>query len=363
MIKTEQLDQNFKINDFEEDIELDYYYPTTSKQMNVYGLLDRLNLCRFPKEDLEEIEKENPNVCFLAKDTSGACITFRTNSKKLVLEANVGPIRLINSMPLTGITGFDIYIKKNNKWKYLNVTRIDYPKNHIKFALFDNFSGTNDILIHFPLYNSVENIRIGLTKGAMIEALEERKTTLVIYGTSLTQGGCASRPGNSFVNMISRETNYNIYNFGFSGNGLGEKSVIDAICKIKDVEMFIIDYDANAGSTGSLFTTLEPIVQKIRMTYPSIPILIISRIPYVLEEYFPSIREKMVKRRNFQENFVKECQKIDKRLFYLDGEYLLGEAYNDCYADDIHLNDLGFRKLADGIKNKIIKILKENNNA
>lgn len=363
MMKTEQLDQNFKINSFEEDIELDYYYPATSDKMNVYGLLDRMHLCRFTKEDLEEIEKENPNVCFLAKDTSGACITFKTNSKKLVLEANVGPIRLINSMPLTGITGFDIYIKKNKKWKYLNVTRIEYPENHIKFALFDNFTGLNEVLIHFPLYNSVENIRIGLTKGAIIEPLEERKPLIVIYGTSLTQGGCASRPGNSFVNMISRKTNYNIYNFGFSGNGLGEKSVIDAICKIENVDMFIIDYDANAGSTGSLFTTLEPIVQKVRMTYPNIPILIISRLPYILEEYFPYIREKMMKRRTFQENFVKEYQEIDKNLYYLDGESLFDEAYHDYYADDIHLNDLGFKKLADVLKNKIVEILKEDNNA
>lgn len=363
MIKTEQLDQNFKINRFEEDGELDYYYPATSNQMNVYGLLDRSNLCRFPKEDLEKIEKENPNVCFLAKDTSGACITFQTNSKKLVLEATIGPIRLINSMPLTGITGFDIYIRKHNKWNYLNVTRVEYPHNHIQFTLFDNFTGTNEVLIHFPLYNSVENVRIGLTKGATMEPLEERKPTIVIYGTSLTQGGCASRPGNSFVNMISRETNYNIYDFGFSGNGLGEQSVIDAICKIKDVDMFIIDYDANAGSTGSLFTTLEPIVQKVRKTYPSIPILIISRLPYVLEEYFPYIREKMEKRRNFQENFVKTYRKIDENLYYLNGEFLLGEAYHDYHADDIHLNDLGFRKLADSIKQKIVEILKEKDNA
>lgn len=363
MIKTEQLDQNFKVDNFEDDIELDYYYPATSDKMNVYGLLDRVNLCRFPKKDLAKIEKENPNVCFLAKDTSGACITFRTNSNKLVLEANIGPIRLINSMPLTGITGFDVYIKKNNKWKYLNVTRIEYPENHIKFALFSEFTGIHEILIHFPLYNSVESIRIGLTKGSTIEPLDERKPLIVIYGTSLTQGGCASRPGNSFINMISRETNYNIYNFGFSGNGLGEKSVIDAICKIKDVDMFIIDYDANSGSTRSLFTTLEPIVKKVRETYSDIPILIISRLPYVLEEYFPYIREKMAKRRTFQENFVREHREKDKNLYYLDGESLLGKDYHDYHADDIHLNDLGFRKLADSIKNKVVEILKENNNA
>lgn len=363
MIKTENLDSNFKVNAFTEDDTLDYYDPSTCEKMNLYGFLDKENYCRFPKEEMEAIHKENPNVCFLAKDTSGGCLTFKTNSKKLVLEASVGPIRMINSMPLTGITGFDIYIKQKDKWEYLNVTRVAYPSTHIQFVLFDNLSGTHEILIHFPLYNSVEKLRIGLTKGATLEPLKKREPQIVIYGTSLTQGGCASRPGNGFVNILSRELDANIYNFGFSGNGLGEPSVINAICKIKKVDLFIIDYDANAGSTGSLFTTLEPMYQTIRKAYPTIPILVISRLPYILESYFSYIKEKMEKRRSFQEAFVKAHQPSDPLLFYLDGQNLLGKSFNDYYADDIHLNDLGFRKLADEIKNKIKELLKENKNA
>lgn len=363
MKQTEQLDKNFNSKNFIDKDDLIYYNPSTSDKMDIYGLLDKENYHRFFEEDLKNIEKENPNVSFLAKDTSGGAILFKTDSSKLVIDATVGPIRLTNSMPLTGITGFDLYIKRDGKWEYLNVTRVEYPNTNFKYVLFDGFSGMHEILINFPLYNSVEQIKIGLCKNAKVEKIQKREKNIVIYGTSLTQGGCASRPGNAYPNILARELNYNVYNFGFTGNGLGEKSVINAICKIKNIDMFIIDYDANAGSTGSLFTTLDEIVKKIRKTYQLIPIVIISRIPYVLEPYNKYILEKMTRRRSFQEEYVLNNAKNDLNLYYINGNHLLGELYNDCYSDDIHLNDLGFRLFFDNIKNKLQEILKEKKNA
>jgi lysophospholipase L1-like esterase len=176
----------------------------------------------------------------------------------------------------------------------------------------------------------------------------------VIYGTSITQGGCVSRPGMAYSNILSRRLNAQFVNLGFSGNGRGEPELARIISQIPDISFIFLDYEANANN--DIKNTLNPFIDILRESYSSVPILVISKIRYAAATDGSKAYQSLMNLRDFQKNLVRQrINAGDKNIFFLDGSEILGEDFDECTVDGVHPSDLGSMRIAD----VLLKIIQE----
>lgn len=317
---------------------------------------------RLPLNKKELFEEVNPNLNILGENTAGGQIAFRSNSKKILVRAkNLTGHNMVN-MPATGQCGFDCYIgQRGERLKFYGITRFDIKEKEYECEIVNNLKGNEirDVLINFPLYDGVTEVEIGIEEGA--ELLPPKpfngEGKIVFYGTSITQGGCATRPGMAYTNILSRWLNKEVINLGFSANGLGEYEMADVIAGIKEVSCIVLDYEANAATTGRLEASLTGFIDIIRKSHPLVPILVVSRIPYLADFYDEELLKKRNGYRNFQLKTVEERRmKGDENIHFLNGHDLMDEYFDEYTVDFIHPTDLGFWKMAEGFY-KVIKDL------
>ena len=228
MSNISEIDKNLAVNEVTSTDGL-IFRNCLSSPFSLHGLLPTTPFFRLP---LEIAETVNPGVMGLCRNTAGGRVRFKTTSRRIVLQVEYDGISPMPHMPLTGSAGFDMYIFADGAYSYAGsfIPPIDC-KDSFKSEITLHDNSVRDITINFPLYNSVKTVRIGLEEGALLSCSDgyTDKKPIVFYGSSITQGGCASRPGNSYQALISRRFNIDYFNFGFSGNALGEKTMADYI--------------------------------------------------------------------------------------------------------------------------------------
>lgn len=337
--------------------------PRTCETMRIYGFnwLDTDKVYRrLPLASVSEISRCCPLINNLAEKTSGGQIHFRTNSGKIRIKAKMKERPSMSGMTAVAQGGFDCYA--GNDYDHLlfyNTARFELDKTEYEFTLFENEPSMKLIVINFPLYGGIEEVLIGLEESAILEAPEPLDPgRIVIYGTSITQGGCASRPGLSFTNILSRRLKSEFLNFGFSGNAFGEIEIARILAKIENVKLYIIDYEANGGTNGKLALTLEAFIKTIRAAHPFVPIAVLSRIKYLFDDLHEEMGIRRQGIRQFQIDTVTKLRnQNDANLHFIDGSALLGDNYSEFTVDGIHPNDLGFMKIADSLEWQIARIL------
>ncbi|WP_052476050.1 SGNH/GDSL hydrolase family protein [Cohnella kolymensis] len=292
-----------------------------------------------------------PAVDDLANCTAGGQIRFQTNSSRLSVKVRLTGTADMNHMPATGQCGFDCYIGASGEQKYYNTTKYDHTKKEYEFAMFEKMdAGVQNMTLYFPLYMGVEEVLIGLDPEAEIAAPPPYSSDkrIVIYGTSITQGGCAARPGMAYTNILSRKINLEFINLGFSGNGKGEAEVAHAISEIPNPQLFVLDYEANSVSPELLESTLPEFIRIYRGKHPKVPIVVLSQIRYARETFDHGLLELRQRRKSIQMNIVNKLrQQGDDKLYFCDGEQLLGDDYSECTVDGVHPTDLGFIRMAE----------------
>jgi lysophospholipase L1-like esterase len=324
-------------------------------------------LVGFPWIDKEKVYRRLPlqpkwpirlAVNDLANSTAGGQIQFQSDSAKILLRVKLRQSSGMYHMPATGQSGFDLYVGGPFKQRYLATSKFSATTKDYEVTLFNASKGNRHFTLNFPLYNGVESVEIGVMAGATIApplpyASDGR---VVVYGTSITQGGCASRPGMAYPNILSRRINQEFVNLGFSGNGKGEPALAKLINQIDHKKLIILDYEANAGET--IRKTLAPFVDLLRAHDKDIPILIMSKIRYAGELNSHSQLETARGRAKFQADFVRARQAAgDKNIHFLNGGSLLGEHAHECTVDGVHPTDLGFMKMAEAIQPMIKTII------
>lgn len=316
---------------------------------------------RLPLRTKELFHKVNPCLNDLCENTAGGQISFRTDSTRILLRAKLTGVHNMSNMTAVGQFGFDCYLGQNGeRLKFYGITRFDITKDEYECEMVANLAKDQirDVLIHFPLYGGIKEVEIGLDEDAVVQEPKayEKPGKIVFYGTSITQGGCASRPGMAYTNILSRWLNYECINFGFSANGLGEPEMADRIAEIEDVSMVVLDYEANAGTNGKLELTLVEFIHIIRRKHPFVPILVLSRIPYTGDYYNKALMERRNGLRDFQRQVVMDKKKSgDNNIYFYNGNDLMDEYFDEYTVDFIHPTDLGFFKMAE----KLFPLLKE----
>ncbi len=295
----------------------------------------------------------------LANYTAGGQISFQSDSPLIAVKVALAGPACMNHMPATGQCGFDLYVGNPSAQRYHNTTKYDHTKTDYEALLFEHPDKVmRNVTLNFPLYQGVKGMAVGLAPDARIQPCLPWSTTgrIVVYGTSITQGGCASRPGMAYTNILSRALNVEFINLGFSGNGKGEPDVIKTFASIPDPVLFVLDYEAN--SAGTLLDTLPPAINIIRDSHPRIPILVVSRITYARDATHREALQTRDCSRDRQALLIANMRKRgDHRLYFLDGTTLLGQDYDECTVDGVHPNDLGFMRMARAMEPEIRKIL------
>lgn len=349
MVNIADIDKNFKV---ETKIEKEgiKFYNSLSKPFKIYGVFfENGKFRRMPEETAKKVSE---GVYRLHSHTAGGRVRFRTDSPYIAINVKMGAVSRMNHFPITGTGGFDVYINEGDGEIY---HRTMVPPSNIEegYESLVPFlkSGMRDVTINFPLYSEVTELYIGLDENALIEEPSpyREEKPIVYYGSSITQGGCASRPGNCYQAYISRRFNCDYINLGFSGNAHAEEEIINHI-KNMDMSIFVYDYDHNARDAQFLKDTHEKMFKAIRKTHPDTPVIMMSAPKWVLFDEWE-------KRRNIiAETYKKAVQEGDKNVYFLDNKALMSLCENNGTVDNVHPNDFGFASMARALGDIIEKI-------
>ena len=303
-----------------------------------------------------------PAVDSLANCTAGAQMRFETDSRRLSIRVVLAAPASMYHMPATGQCGFDCYIGAPGQQRYFSTTKYDHKQAEYEVVMFDSDNADlKNITLNFPLYQGVKEVSIGIEPNAKISAPPQYEDggNVIFYGTSITQGGCASRPGMAFTNILSRRINREFVNLGFSGNGKGEPELAYIINEIPDVACYVLDYDANVTSVEAMQQTLPEFIRILREDHPETPILVISRVPAANEFYDNAALEKRLGKAKVQRDTVSLLQSQgDQNVSFLSGEDLMGDDYLEATVDGSHPTDLGFWLMANSLEPVIKKLLR-----
>jgi len=286
----------------------------------------------------------------MRKCASGGAVRFRTNSHLLGVKWELEPDAIDKSPRMTAnmATGFDFYYGEPGHMTFagcINANSEDGVHYRDTKHLSDE-KVMREITLNFPLYSAVKRLEIGLDPDAVIEMPSPMKyeKPVVFYGSSITQGGCASRPGLNYTALLSRKLGFDQINLGFSGAAKGEDFLAEMISKIP-MAAFVMDYDHNSNKVEYLQATHEKFFNIIRKENPDLPIVMISR-PNT-DRYpnrFQLFRDVIL---NTYNNALAAG---DRHVYFVDGEKLFGEEDRlECTVDNIHPNDMGFYRMYKGI--------------
>jgi len=310
--------------------------------------------CRLPQAALPV---QNAGVQELAWHTAGAQVRFRTTSPVIAVQVELRNVASMNHMPSSGQSGFDLYLGTGNGKRYAKTLIPPVGQKEHAGVLLQAGTTPGEIreaTINFPLYNGVNTVRIGLLPGA--EMLPPTPFAvakpILFYGSSITQGGCASRPGNAYCQMVARRFDAECLNFGFSGSARGELAMAEVLAGL-DPAVFVLDYDHNAPTVEHLQQTHAVFFRYLRERKPALPVVLVSR-PDVDLNPADGDRRKAVIRRTYEDAVTAG----DRHVYFVDGLLLFGAADRDaCTVDGCHPNDLGFYRMAQAIAPAVEKAL------
>ncbi len=294
--------------------------------------------------------KVTDSVWNLSRHSAGMTTYFKTDASEIHVDYQVTSSNLaMPHMPATGVSGLDLYAKNSSgKWQWVAVLP---PKSQTTQSLLISglTSGVKEFAVYLPLYNGTEYLKIGVPKGQLFETVAPRSTKpLVFYGTSITHGACASRPGMPHPSILGRRLNLPIINLGFSGNGRMDIEVGEFLKEIS-AAAYVIDCLPNMTAAEVAAKTV-PLVQLLRSNHPDTPILLIEDRSYSNSWIIPAQKQRNdTSRRALREQFDKLQQTGVEKLFYVDGESLLGEDRDDT-TDGSHPSDLGFYRHANAME-------------
>ena len=295
----------------------------------------------------------NRGAKFLANHTSGVCVRFRSDSPEIRLRAELRYGLDMNHMTRCGSCGFDCYRRLPGGKLLFNKSVQPDPKQKKVMTV----AGVNperklcDWVIHFPLYGGVRQVSVGVQEGARVLPPRPHRVEkpVLFYGSSITQGGCASRPGNMYPSLLGRRVDAPIIDLGFSGSGKGEIAVARAIAEL-ELSAFVMDYDHNAPDAEHLRRTHEPFFLAIREKQPHLPVIMMSRCD------FYGTPGELERREIIRTTWQHAVDNGDRCVYFIDGETLFGGDGRDaCTVDGCHPNDLGFYRMY----RKILPVLQQ----
>ena len=300
----------------------------------------------FDRLPAEADGKVTPAVWGLSRDSAGLMFRFRTDATTIYAHYKVTKPQLaMPHMPATGVSGLDLYARdKDGKWRWVQVARPG--SQEMKVRLAENLDpGEREYALYLPLFNGVEFLHVGVPEGKQLTGLKPRAKPVVFYGTSITHGACASRPGMVHTAILGRRFDMPVVNLGFSGNGRMDQAVGDFLVRI-DAAAYVIDCLPNMNAK-EVSQKCGPLVKQLRAARPDTPIVLVedrrNTDSWIIAGRRQHHDDNHAALKAAYEQLLKEGV---KGLSYVPGDHLYGDD-GDGATDGSHASDLGFFRQAD----------------
>lgn len=296
----------------------------------------------------------------LSRHSTGLCVRFNTASPTIRARWSLtSPNLAMPHMPATGVSGLDLYVRTEQGWQWLANGRPAAADSQV--TLVSGLpAGEREYLLYLPLYNGVKSVELGLPLDAALAPAAPRPTgrdkPILFYGTSITQGGCASRPGMVHSAILGRWLDRPVINLGFSGNGRMEVELAELLSEL-DPAVYVIDCLPNMNA-AEVAERVIPFVERLRQSRPDTPILLVEDRSYTDSYLVQSKRERNETSRAALKKCYESLQSAGvKHLHYLAGDKLLGDDAEGT-VDSSHPTDLGFWRQAEAFRPALEPLLK-----
>lgn len=344
-----KIDKNF-IVDSKIDREGLEFYDIDESPFKIHGVF-REGECyrRMPESAAKNVSS---GILALHSHTAGGRVRFVTDSPYIAIYVKLNNINKMSHFAFTGSIGSDLYSGKRYFGTFVPPTNVTNEYQNI-VDIYD--VAQREYTINMPLYSGVNKMYIGIKQGCVLKTAPDYKITkpVVYYGSSVTQGGCASRPGNAYQSIISRELDCDFINLGFSGSARAEDAIANYIAGL-DMSAFVYDYDYNSNLTHYI-KTHERMFKIIRQSNPNTPIIMMTRPKYYLSQNYQDETKRLDVLLNTYNNAIASG---DKNVYYINGQDLLIDLLREsALVDNCHPTDCGFASMAYVIGNKLKEIL------
>ena len=319
---------------------------------------------RLPQQYMDSCREEQQ---WLYNHSSGIAVRFATNSKRIAAQYNLKNNFHMQHMAMTGIKGTDLYYlnEERNVWEHVNTARPqekNFKADSVQSKLYvENLDGEmHEYMIYLPLYDGINWLQIGVDSTAeltMPRVENPRKMgKIVIYGTSIQQGGCASRVGMVPSAMIQREYNLECVNLSTSGNARMDFYIAEALADIEDAICYVIDPVPNC-TKDRCDTATYDFIKILRTLRPEVPIIMVEGIMYPYTRH-NSFHAEYLPQKNecFRRGYEQHLAENPKGLYYMTHDGQVGPEMEGT-VDGVHLTDYGFRAYADLLEVKIKEAL------
>ncbi len=282
----------------------------------------------------------------LSTNSAGMAVRFRTNSKSIAAKWTVRQQMNMGHMTTIGIRGIDLYRLTDKGWQHVNSGRPSTKSKENSSVLIEHMNGEMaEYMLYLPLYDGVSDVQIGIDSGAdiaqPIDPSPRADRSVVFYGTSITQGGCANRPGMCYSSILSREMDFEAFNLGFSGNARCDLYIAEALARLNPT-VYFLDFVPNC-TAEIIAEKAVAFIEILRKAHPTTPIIMLDSYKFPPSQ-FNLDQRSLLEGKTVEMKKVAEHFKRDKNFYFYEGA-----SYNDgeCSVDGAHLTDLGFKAMAD----------------
>ncbi len=299
-------------------------------------------------------------VWWLSHDSAGIAVRFVTDATAISVRWTVRKESLAMShMPASGVSGVDLYVRHKGEWRWLGAARPEKSVTTEKTLVSGMRSERRECLLYLPLYNGVERVEIGVPAEAICERpppRPRRMKPVVYYGTSILQGGCASRPGMAYPAILGRRLDWTTINLGFSGNAQSEPEMAALLAEL-DPAVYVLDPLPNMRPEW-VTERMSTFIAKLRDAHPQTPIMLVEHGGVGNARVVGTSQAGYAKSNALLRHLYDQRRRAgDRKLFYVRGEKLMGEDGQGT-VDGVHATDLGFMRMADAIEPTLKRALR-----
>ncbi len=333
---------------------------TDASEFPVYGKISDETDARYERlpSALQGISRDP--VWYLGRNSAGLFIRFRSNSTAIYARWESTFNNSMTHMTDTGTKGLDLYAMVDGEWRHVCSAQ---PQGKTSESRIIGYMDPveREYMLYLSLYDGVSSLQIGVDEGAFISqpAVDSpsRSRPIVMYGTSILQGGCANRPGMAHTNIISRRLDREVINLGFSGNALLDMEIAGLMASVEDPGLFVLDYAPNA-SADMIDEKGEDFFRVIRDAHPDVPVIFIEDVIFPHSAFDNKIREEVMLKNQAQKRLFTRLKKSgEKKIYYIGADGMIGDD-GEATVDGIHFTDLGMMRYVDHVLPVIRKALK-----
>lgn len=330
---------------------------TDALDLTVVGKLYENTPNPYHRIDVDHFGPFTEKELSVVRRTTGMGVTFKTDATSIGVRAEILGSTRMSGMTYLAQRGFDLYIKKDGRWRFAGVAGDQKGGTNTvsELVLVENMAeGIKECLLYFPLYSDLVSVMVGVNEGAVIEKGERPfRHKIAVFGSSLMHGCCASRPGMAVPAQLSRATGLHFVSMAASGCSKLQPSFAKVFAEC-DAEALVIDAFSN-GSDKTIRENLFPFIETVQAARPGMPIIFLETITFAKETFNQNQKRWNDRKRAAADEMMKAALKKYKDVYYIPTS--AEDEYMDTTCDGVHPSDLGYKLWMLSMKDPIMKIL------